>query len=128
MTLGTMTTAKRFHLVPPRTWELIFFLLLGRTSPVRHPARPGMGEVLRPRKGERPDTKACTASASPAITPERQPLVTRVRNPIGQALPAGRNPPVRSRRHCRRPARWGPNGAAAPDWQPGWRYWTERGR
>lgn len=29
-------------------------LLLGRTSPAGHRARPGMGEVLRPREGERP--------------------------------------------------------------------------
>lgn len=52
-TLGTMTTAKRFHLVPPRAWDSITFLLLGRTSPDRASARPGMGEVLRPREGER---------------------------------------------------------------------------
>lgn len=73
-----------------------------------------MGEVLRPRKGERPRTEAGTASESPAITPERQPLATHSRNLFGQALPDGRNPPVRSRRHCRRPTRWGPNRAAAP--------------
>lgn len=34
-----------------------------------------MGEVLRPREGERPYSEARTAHRSPAITPERQPLV-----------------------------------------------------
>src|SRR3954447_2836675 len=57
-TLGTMTTANRFHLVPPRTWDSIFppsrtYISWPRLTAGRRLSRAGMGEVLRPRKGER---------------------------------------------------------------------------
>src|SRR5690349_23388189 len=56
-----------------------------------------MGEVLRPREGERPRLRREHAPAAPAITPERQPLVapdTHHAQPAGQAPPNGRDPPV----------------------------------
>src|SRR6202008_1300924 len=48
--------------------------LLALTDPCRRLSRAGMGEVLRPREGERPYSSN-VRSTSPAITPERQPLV-----------------------------------------------------
>ncbi|RPF36338.1 hypothetical protein EDD92_6374 [Streptomyces sp. TLI_185] len=65
-----------------------------------------MGEVLRPREGERPHSEAQTAHRSPAITPERQPLVapdTHHAQPCwtGFAEPA-KTPLPKSRRQGRR--------------------------
>lgn len=89
-------------------------LLLGRTSPAGLRARPGMGEVLRPREGERPVSETCPASDPPAFTPERQPLAARSARPAGQAPPVGGNPPVRGRRHYRRPLGGDPTAPQPP--------------
>src|SRR4051794_35921284 len=93
-TLGTMTTANRRHLVPPRTSDSILFLLLGRTSPAGM-FSPGLGwekcyvlgkESAGDRRTVLPSreyalTGVRTAmSESSAITPERQPLATLSRN------------------------------------------------
>src|SRR5689334_17887323 len=77
-----------------------------------------MGEVLRPREGERPLSEARTAPETPAFTPERQPLVapdTHHAQPAGQALPAGQRPPCpRAGTTAAGSTRWGPRKPVDP--------------
>lgn len=65
-----------------------------------------MGEVLRPREGERLRPVARIAPELPAITPERQPLVapdTHHAQPCRTGFAGvGEDPLSKSRRHCRR--------------------------
>src|ERR1044072_57231 len=82
-------------------------------------SRAGMGEVLRPREGERLHSEAPIAHRSPAITPERQPLVapdTHHAQPCwtGSAVWA-KTPLSKSRRTCRRPCSVGTQGIPPPD-------------
>lgn len=78
-----------------------------------------MGEVLRPREGERPSSEARTAHRSPAITPERQPLVAPDAH---HAQPCWTGSAVRRRPPCPRAdsivsgsTRWGPRRLRRPD-------------
>lgn len=78
-----------------------------------------MGEVLRPREGERPHSEARTAHRSPAITPERQPLVapdTHHAQPCWTGSAGWAKTPLsKSRRTCRRPCSVGTQGIPPPD-------------
>ncbi len=79
-----------------------------------------MGEVLRPREGERLLSEARTAHRSPAITPERHnhwSRLTRItHNLAGQAPPCGRRPPCpRADVTVAGPARWGPRRTRSPN-------------
>ncbi|GHA32789.1 hypothetical protein GCM10010372_35940 [Streptomyces tauricus] len=62
--------------------------------------------MLRPREGERPNPEARNAPESPAITPERQPLVAPehfTHNLPDRLRRAAKTPLSKDRRHCRRP-------------------------
>ena len=78
-----------------------------------------MGEVLRPREGERPHSEARTAHRSPAITPERQPLVapdTHHAQPCWTGFAGRRRPPCpRAGATAAGSARWGPKSSRGPD-------------
>jgi hypothetical protein len=79
-----------------------------------------MGEVLRPREGERPHSEARTAHRSPAITPERQPLVApdaHHAQPCRTGSTRRRRPPCpRAGATAADSARWGPNNSRPADW------------
>src|ERR1044072_4829263 len=106
-----MTTANRFHLVPPRTWDSIFppsltyiswpRLLLGAD-------RSGRDGRSAKSSGRRAPVlvRRQVELASPAITPERQPLVAPehfTHNLRTGSAKTGEDPPVQGRRRCRRP-------------------------
>lgn len=78
-----------------------------------------MGEVLRPREGERPSSEARTAHRSPAITPERQPLVApdaHHAQPCWTGSAARRRPPCpRADSTVSGSTRWGPRKLRRPD-------------
>ena len=86
-----------------------------------------MGEVLRPREGERRhrQTYGYVTSELSAITPERQPLATLTRNLLCSDRPCrfGRDPPVRRTGGVTGwgsslragPARWGSKTCEAPN-------------
>jgi hypothetical protein len=86
---------------------------------MRRLSRAGMGEVLRPREGERPISEAPTAPESPAITPERQPLVapdTHHAQPCWTGFAERRRPPCpRGDATAVTPARWGPKESRRPN-------------
>ncbi|MDH6567716.1 hypothetical protein M2164_002868 [Streptomyces sp. SAI-208] len=83
-----------------------------------------MGEVLRPREGERPHSEARTAHRSPAITPERQPLVapdTHHAQPCWTGFAGWAKTPLsESRRTCRPLCSVGTQGIPRPDWLSGY--------
>lgn len=82
-----------------------------------------MGEVLRPRKGERPTRRRTTAPESPAITPERQPLVapdTHHAQPCWTGFAGWAKTPLpKSRRQGRRLCSVGTQVVPRPDWMSG---------
>ncbi|GHE09845.1 hypothetical protein GCM10010339_63550 [Streptomyces alanosinicus] len=110
-TLGTMTTANRFHLVPPRTWDSIFppsrtYISWPGIAPVRGSARQGWEKCYVLGKENARARGSRTAPESPAITPERQPLVapdTHHAQPCWTGFAGWAKTPLpESRRHCRR--------------------------
>lgn len=83
-----------------------------------------MGEVLRPREGERLHSAAQLAPESPAITPERQPLVapdTHHAQPCWTGFAEWAKTPLsKSRRHCRRLCSVGTQDVPRPNRLPGY--------
>src|SRR5688500_14587612 len=96
-----MTTANRFHLVPPRTWDSIFPPSRtyisgpdGRQSAAQS-GRDGRSATSSGRRA--PVLRGAKGAPTQAITPERQPLVAPehlTHNLPDRLCPRGRDPPV----------------------------------
>ena len=110
-TLGTMTTANRFHLVPPRTWDSIF-----------PPSRTYISGPGCPRSAAQPgrDGRSATSSGRRApVARRREPRTDHRRSPpsdnhwsrltrithnlLDRLRRAAKTPLSKSRRRCRRP-------------------------
>src|SRR5689334_17731365 len=122
-----MTTANRFHLVPPRTWDIIISSfsdvhLLALTATLRRLSRAGMGEVLRPREGERPYPKVQlhpNHRRSPPSDNHWSRLTHITHNLLDRLRRTAKTPLPKNRPHCRRPYSVGTQKVRRPDWVSG---------
>ncbi|GAB2952207.1 hypothetical protein GCM10023080_008490 [Streptomyces pseudoechinosporeus] len=134
-TLGTMTTANRFHLVPPRTWDSIFppsrTYISGPDCP-RSAAQSGRDGRSATSSGRRaPVLRGAKGAPTQAITPERQPLVAPehfTHNLPDRLRSKAETPLSKEWRHCRRSYSVGTQENPLTRLAVGVREWTERRR